>query len=991
MTGPRLTTPLAAPSWLTSAPCSHMAASGQQRVDYLSGRVGVPPAVGQLPGTLDTGTQVPASTSVSAGSSSPSSRSACPAGQTRGGGTTSPAIAGILRAHICRPQGDRGLAPGDRFIGSQSLPPTDPIQDGDSHIDPRGHSSQRLGHVIGPAGCVLPRTDSSPVPPLAQIHVVEPDFPVPCSSIWSVTQPMGVHPRDTGSSHRSEAAGHPNSDVPRRLAHPRSVSGCLPVSDTRGVSRGGVSGLLPQLGQVRFVAVPVVCLSGHGVRLPCAERTSESNSHPATSHVAEPSPLSASGLSETNHGPSGHDGELGATAPTRPSSQTAPPACSGTAVVSSPRLLGRSDCTRGLVSSVHSTVARSVVVTDGSPSGRHCSAAPAIHGRFVPRMGSSRSGLISSGGVDDGSSPPSHQPSGNGRSGTRSPVVPAVPSLEGGPTMYGQHHRRLLPQQARGSALHVSLPQSGRDTVILPVAPHPACGTPRPGQNEHSGRRAQPTSHATSHRVDASTCDSGTDLGAVVSPARRSVCDTVQPQTPSVRESGSGPSGVGSGRTVHQLGRSAGLRLPTLPDRGSCASQVRDRPPHDDSHRTEVAGAALVSRPAATLPRVPSSSSDRTQGSSATSQRRPACQSTGPTPSRLASLRSSLLALGASDDVVGLIDSSRRLSTHSVYGTYWNRWIAWADARSFDPLRPTDVQLANFLANLFVRLKLALNTVKGFRSAITSTIAQLGGGIQEVSHNPHLLRDLIRGATLRDARTPRRTPAWDLVLVLASLREAPYEPLGSASLKFLSFKTAFLLTLASGRRGSEVHAISGLAADIAFERNGGISLHFLPEFLAKNQVPGAASPTLVIPALTSILCPDDADRLLCPVRALKFYLDRTSQFRSPSHRRLFISYNVEYDRDISLQTLSRWLREVIKQAYGSSHIQITPRVHEIRAWSASLAFKHSVPLNVILEAAFWRSHSTFTHFYLRDVRRLRHDGTFGVASAVVAQSALSST
>ena len=348
-------------------------------------------------------------------------------------------------------------------------------------------------------------------------------------------------------------------------------------------------------------------------------------------------------------------------------------------------------------------------------------------------------------------------------------------------------------------------------------------------------------------------------------------------------------------------------------------------------------------------------------------------------------------SLGASADVVGLLDSSRRLSTHSVYGHYWDRWLRWADAQSVDPLRPTDIQLANFLADLFVRDNLALSSVKGYRSAINSTIAQLGGGVRNASNNPHLLRDLIRGASLRDARVPRRAPAWDLVQVLASLREAPYEPLGQASLKFLSFKTAFLLTLASGRRGSEVHALSGSAADIAFERDGGVSLHFLPEFLAKNQVPGSVSPTLVIPALTRILGPDDADRLLCPVRALRFYLSRTQPLRSHTHRRLFISYDVSHARDISLQTLSRWLREVIKQAYLSSAIPITPRVHEIRAWSASLAFKHSVPLHAILEAAYWRSEATFVHYYLRDVRRLRQDGSFGVASAVVAQSTLTSS
>ena len=86
---------------------------------------------------------------------------------------------------------------------------------------------------------------------------------------------------------------------------------------------------------------------------------------------------------------------------------------------------------------------------------------------------------------------------------------------------------------------------------------------------------------------------------------------------------------------------------------------------------------------------------------------------------------------------------------------------------------------------------------------------------------------------------------------------------------------------------------------------------FLPEFLAKNKVPGSLSPVIVIPALTSILCEDDEDRFLCPVRALKQYLTRTRPFRGKYHRRLFISYNPDYTSDISLQSLSRWIMWIL--------------------------------------------------------------------------------
>ena len=52
----------------------------------------------------------------------------------------------------------------------------------------------------------------------------------------------------------------------------------------------------------------------------------------------------------------------------------------------------------------------------------------------------------------------------------------------------------------------------------------------------------------------------------------------------------------------------------------------------------------------------------------------------------------------------------------------------------------------------------------------------------------------------------RGIPSWNLSLVLYQLTKAPFEPLKEASLKHLTFKTVFLLALASGKRRSEIHA-----------------------------------------------------------------------------------------------------------------------------------------------------------------------------------------
>ncbi|KAL8584959.1 hypothetical protein ACOMHN_043595 [Nucella lapillus] len=186
---------------------------------------------------------------------------------------------------------------------------------------------------------------------------------------------------------------------------------------------------------------------------------------------------------------------------------------------------------------------------------------------------------------------------------------------------------------------------------------------------------------------------------------------------------------------------------------------------------------------------------------------------------------------------------------------------------------------------------------------------------------------------------------------------------------------------------------SGLPGDVAFDPEGSMSLRFLSEFLDKNQVPGAPSPSISIHPLTSILAPDDEDRTLCPVRSLRIYRKRTRSFRQ-KQRHLFLSYNEGYKTDIRRSSLSRWLKEVIKAAYARPNEELavfSPRPHDIRAWASSLAFSHSVSLQKVLDAVYWRSPGTFIQYYLRGVSRLHDDGSRGIASAVVAQHPISAT
>ena len=132
-----------------------------------------------------------------------------------------------------------------------------------------------------------------------------------------------------------------------------------------------------------------------------------------------------------------------------------------------------------------------------------------------------------------------------------------------------------------------------------------------------------------------------------------------------------------------------------------------------------------------------------------------------------------------------------------------------------------------------------------------------------------------------------------MTCVLWSLNKAPYEPLKTADIKYITLKAVFLLTFAAARR-SEIHALSIEEGCFRYDRNSdSITLLTQPGFLAKkkkkkNQLPESLPEPIVIPGLSQF-CGSDTDiRLLYPVRAVRAYLSRVKAKRS-GRKRLFFT------------------------------------------------------------------------------------------------------
>ena len=324
---------------------------------------------------------------------------------------------------------------------------------------------------------------------------------------------------------------------------------------------------------------------------------------------------------------------------------------------------------------------------------------------------------------------------------------------------------------------------------------------------------------------------------------------------------------------------------------------------------------------------------------------------------------------GFSSPVASRIEAPQRRSTRAVYEAKWALFVRWCETSQVDFRNPSIKQIADFLLHLFQEKNLQPSTIDGYRSAIAD---KLGNTSVNVGKDDNLTRLL--DSFHRDRPKGRRgVPAWNLSLVLHQLTKAPFEPLRKASLKHLTFKTVFLLALASGKRRSEIHA--WLNKNIRHQADWSkVSLYPSPSFLAKNHLakegPECVAP-VVIPALAPTLDKSlKEDRSLCPVRALRYYLDKTQDLRAGKEL-VFVSFKQGFNKDISPATISSWIKQTVVLCYDlSDQDSLTlhqVKAHDVRAFAASKAFQGGISLDQILAACHWKSHNTFTQFYLKDV------------------------
>ncbi len=315
---------------------------------------------------------------------------------------------------------------------------------------------------------------------------------------------------------------------------------------------------------------------------------------------------------------------------------------------------------------------------------------------------------------------------------------------------------------------------------------------------------------------------------------------------------------------------------------------------------------------------------------------------------------------GLPQAVVETITQARAPSTRQAYALKWSLFTNWCSSRREDPRRCTIGVVLSFLQERLER-RLSPSTLKVYVAAIAAHHDAVDG--RSLGKHDLIVR-FLRGARRLNPPRPPLMPSWDLSIVLAGLQRGPFEPLDSVELKYLSAKTALLTALTSIKRVRDLQAFSVSEECLVFGPDySHVVLRPRPGYVPKVPTTPFRDQVVNLQALPSEEA-DPALVLLCPVRALRIYVDRTRSFRSSEQ--LLVCYGGQQKgKAVSKQRLAHWIVDAIALAYQSQGepCPMGVRAHSTRSVASSYALAHGASLADICRAAGWATPNTFARFY----------------------------
>ena len=832
-----------------------------------------------------------------------------------------------------------------RSLDSQSLHGRVSLPDGDHPVCAPVCPSGRLDGLHRPQGSLPPDSCPSGVSPLPSFCATWPSVPVHCALFRPLHSSAGLLPGHGSCFCHSPFLGYPHEAVPLRLARPVVLPRLSPT---------GPSGSVGPLSRAGHRSQPEVTprpISGGSVSLGSDRRPVFQGFSVAGSH--RQAAINRWRISVLRRSSSQYlalaAGDAVLTFPPcsgRPYQDEVSPA------MSSPLL--------GSCGSVHPDPLVSGL-SSRSPVVAPLVSSPGVSGSglLVRRLGRRLGGSLRDAHhfrpLEPRRKPPLYKRQGaSGRTQGSSPP-PVFSGGENNLRLLRQLHVGVLPPQGGGH--EVSIPQLAGtgDPPVGRIPLHPPGSPVHSEVSECSRGHSVAPSPTAPYRVVPQSGGLLTFKSSVAGLSRL-VCYLRKSPMLDLFLSLPGSDGCRHECVPPTMGRSSSLHVSSMVHYSQGAGEAPGIS-GDGAHVGDsvLASATLVSRPPSPVagPSGGSASTSRPPAPASISQSLPGSPQAA--PSCLETLQCFTRADGFSFAVAFQASLSRRPSSRKAYQLKWQVCRSWCHPHGHSCLSPPSLaKAADFLCWLQTAKGLSVFSIRGYRSML-STVFRFH--LPSLSSHP-VIRDLLRSFCLSVADRQLRPPAWDLSVVLRFLNTSAFEPLSAAPLRALTQKVLFLLALATAKRVGELQALSAV---VTFVR-GDACLSYIPQFVAKSESLTCSIPrSFLVKSLSDFAAGLDEDLLLCPVRALRIYLDRTNSL-APLRHRIFVSPRCP-SRPLSKNAVSFFLRELISAA-GASRPEVgRVRAHEVCGVSASVAFHRNWSVSAVLEAATWSSSSVFSSFY----------------------------
>ena len=873
----------------------------------------------------------------------------------------------LLQSPICGPEGFRGVAPHHRPVYPEHLHRFPAISHGDSSVRPPFHSSRRLDDLLRSVGRIPPSSDPSGIAPVSSLHHGRSPLSVQGSVLRADNCPSGLYTADGSNIRHSPSLRYQDAQISRRLVDSRRIQDHLYPGEGQAPSSVRGAGITSQFQEV--VLDPI---SGHDLfrhadpvsSVRCKTDRDKGRKSPQDHRGVSliPGPPSSSLASSSGEGWDVTD----AISPDSPQVQVG---------------LSRRVTSHPLRSSV-SGGSFMVVLGDSATRGRRSFSPGArlelLLGRVRRRLGRHRRGKPGVRSLDSKPKGTLHQPQGDDGSAERPLRVQLSSQRQDDRSLLRQCPDSRLPQAIGRHEVSGPVPQSEGYSPVGRIHEDHATFPIHPGVSQHASGSSQSAQPGDRIGMDATPGGSPRSSPPVAGD-HRPICDLADSKAPSVLCSSVGTQGSGGRCIPPTLGQPPGICLPSHSHHKESSSQTESLSQlrsHPD--RPLLASKGMVSRSTGASIRHSNRTTQTSRSAATTAFPSVSRKSPYASSDCVATLKRFASQAGFSEMVAGQLALCRRKSTRLNYQARWGKFRKWCRDFHHRSSEPTIPKIAEFLTFLFKTEKAAVSTIKGYRAMLSSVFKFC---LPEISSSP-ILKDLVRSFEISAPCPLHHSPPWDLDRVLEYLSGPPFEPLAGASFRNKTRKALFLVAMATAKHVGELQALSFSVS----HRGDDLVLHYDPFFLAKTESVSNPLPRSVIVQSLADFVGDLPERVLCPVRAIR-YLRRAACSVEFTPSRLFVSPS-DPKRTMSKNAMSFFLRQLITESGAVSSL-VPPRAHDIRGIATSLNYYSNLSISAIKEAATWKSNRVFAMRYLKDMfatrSRLKGMGPLIAAGSAVHQ------